>query len=182
MAVSVTCDLDLDLAKSQGARSDQVVHIRQGEAGCCTLRASVRSGQLQADLSGLTVALVGLNSRRELVEQAMASQSAGVWQCTLKSEWGSRTGLCMAYVRVSDGAGVVGTTDAFTISVAQGADMSEGEAAEYRRELDALMELLKESRKGASASAEAAATDAGKAAKSASDAAARQAEAATSPL
>ena len=143
MAVSVTCDLDLDLAKSQGARSDQVVHIRQGEAGCCTLRASVRSGQLQADLSGLTVELVGLNSRRELVEQAMASQSAGVWQCTLKSEWGSRTGLCMAYVRVSDGAGVVGTTDAFTVCVAQGADMSEGEAVEYRRELDALMELLK---------------------------------------
>lgn len=177
MAVSVTCDLDLDLAKSQGARSDQVVHIRQGEAGCCTLRASVRSGQLQADLSGLTVELVGLNSRRELVEQAMASQSAGVWQCTLKSEWGSRTGLCMAYVRVSDGVGVVGTTDAFTISVAQGADMSEGEAAEYRRELDALMAALKDAQEKA-ASSKGEAADAAAAAKGSASAAAKDAAAA----
>lgn len=177
MAVSVTCDLDLDLAKSQGARSDQVVHIRQGEAGCCTLRASVRSGQLQADLSGLTVELVGVNSRRELVEQAMASQSAGVWQCTLKSEWGSRTGLCMAYVRVSDGAGVVGTTDAFTISVAQGADMSEGEAAEYRRELDALMAALKDAQEKA-ASSKGEAADAAAAAKGSASAAAKDAAAA----
>ena len=176
MAVSVTCDLDLDLAKSQGARSDQVVHIRQGEAGCCTLRASVRSGQLQADLSGMTVELVGVNSRRELVEQAMASQSAGVWQCTLKSEWGSRTGLCMAYVRVSDGAGVVGTTDAFTISVAQGADMSEGEAAEYRRELDALMSALKEAQEKALAS-KGEASDAAVAAKGSAAAAAKDAAA-----
>ncbi len=177
MAVSVTCDLDLDLAKSQGARSDQVVHIRQGEAGCCTLRASVRSGQLQADLSGLTVELVGVNSRRELVEQAMASQSAGVWQCTLKSEWGSRTGLCMAYVRVSDGTGVVGTTDAFTISVAQGADMSEGEAAEYRRELDALMAALKDAQEKA-ASSKGEAADAAAAAKGSASSAAKDAAAA----
>ncbi len=164
MAVSVTCDLDLDLAKGQGARSDQVVHIRQGEAGCCTVRASVRSGQSQADLTGLTVELVGVNSRRELVEQAMASQSADVWQCTLKSEWGSRAGLCMAYVRASDGKGAVVTTDAFTISVAQCADMSEGEAAEYRRALDELMALLEKSEESAAGSASDASASARKAA------------------
>lgn len=180
----VTHELALDLAKAAGARGDQAVHVRQGDAMSCTLRVTLRSGGEAADVGDMRVDLVGMNSLHEVIEQGMGQAGDGTWHVTLKSEWASRPGLCLVYVRVTDGGRVVGSTEAFALVVSAGADMPADEAPEYRRELDALMELLKESQRAASESAEAAKasagaakSDAGRAAEYASEAAAKRDEA-----
>lgn len=176
--------MTLDLAKTAGARGDKTVHVRQGDAMSCTLRVTLRSGGEAADVGGMRVDLVGVNSLHEVIEQGMGREEDGAWHVTLKSEWASRPGLCLAYARVTDGGRVVGSTEAFALVVSSGADMPADEAPEYRRELDALMELLKESQRSASesagaakASAAAAESDAGRAAGYAGEAAAKRDEA-----
>lgn len=176
--------MTLDLAKTAGARGDKTVHVRQGDAMSCTLRVTLRSGGEAADVGGMRVDLVGVNSLHEVIEQGMGREEDGAWHVTLKSEWASRPGLCLAYARVTDGGRVVGSTEAFALVVSSGADMPADEAPEYRRELDALMELLKESQRSASesagaakASAAAAESDAGRAAGYAGEAAEKRDEA-----
>ena len=137
------------------------MHVRQGDAMSCTLRVTLRSGGEAADVGDMRVDLVGVNSLHEVIEQDMVQAGDGTWHVTLKSEWASRPGLCLAYARVRDGGRVVGSTEAFARVVSSGADMPADEAPEYRRELDALMELLKESQRSASKSAEAAKASAG---------------------
>lgn len=115
--------MTLDLAKTAGARGDKTVHVRQGDAMSCTLRVTLRSGGEAADVGGMRVDLVGVNSLHEVIEQGMGREEGGAWHVTLKSEWASRPGLCLAYARVTDGGRVVGSTEAFALVVSSGADM-----------------------------------------------------------
>lgn len=132
---------ELDLGKQPPGVPAGTMVARQGDSGEVLVATLTRGGQA-ADLSGCTVELMAVRPDRAYCTQAMTA-SGPTASCTVDASFFGVPGLMRTfYIRVSGPSGTETTPDILA-TVLPEADVSGVEAAEYRRELDALMALLK---------------------------------------
>ena len=128
----------------------QAVCGRQGDVGV-VLEVSVTADGQAMDLSGLSATLMGNNPKLLVLDGTVSGSTASF---TLPSAFFSAACTAMLYVKLSQGADVVASTQAFALKVAPGANLSASEATGYAAKLDAALETAQQASHNADVAAD----------------------------
>lgn len=140
--------VSLDIRPCCDARGP-VVCGRQGDEGTVVVATVTQGGEPMA-LDGLTATLLGNNP--ELL-QLVGTVSGSTATFTLPSAFFSASGIVRLYVQLSQGDGVVASTQTFTLRVAPDADLSASQAQGYVPQLDEALATAQQASQTAEAAA-----------------------------
>ena len=127
--------LDVSLARLNPA---QVVRVRAGDVGSCTIRCTILEDGEEVDLTGLTVELRMTKSDATVVTQS-CSVADSVATVTLGSQAVSSPGhTLVSFFHITDGTSWSISTEGFTIDVLYTVDLSAEESESWSDRLDTL--------------------------------------------
>lgn len=128
-------ELDVSLARLNPA---QVVTVRAGDVGSCTIRCTVLEDGDEVDLDGLDVELRMTKSDATVVTQT-CSVAGSVATVTLGSQAVSSPGRTLVcFFHITDGNGWSVSTEGFTINVLYTVDITAEESESWSDRLDTL--------------------------------------------